>query len=185
MDDNKLELGTFIMDIFKRFINSQNEKEWERLGFEGRNKFKPQKATQAKLAEILEEKKTNLSAYLSGNIKIPMEMIFDIAEKLEVTSKDFLELAKLFAMQDPAYCIESDSNSKDIPVIDKINQSFAESVTAKLLFEFYKKRAPAFMKKRWRTNNLYKMNRLHEKYNTFYTVNNSSNSEIAEILFDK
>ena len=182
--DKKSELGNFIMAIFKNFIESQNEKECKGKDYKAIKAFKPQKATQAKLAEILENNTSNISAYLNGEIKIPMSLILDIAEKLDVTSEDFFELAKLFAMQDIEFIV-SDYSSKDMPIITKINQSFIESVTARLLFEFYKTKAPTFMEKRWDTAYFGRMNRLHEKYNkTFYIVNSTPNLEIAKIIFD-
>lgn len=182
--DKKSELGMFIMNLFKRFIDSQNRNECEGKDYKEIKKFKPQKPTQAKLAEILNNNTSNISAYLNGEIKIPMPLILDIAEKLDVTSEDFLKIAKLFAMQDTD-STESVSTLKNEAIIDKINLSFSEAVTAKLLYEFYRTKAPSFIKKRWRGEDFYRMNRLHEKYNTFYIVNSISNSEIAKLLFDK
>lgn len=181
--DKKSELGKFIMAIFEKFIESQNDKQCKGKDYKEIKKFKPQKATQAKLAEILNNNTSNISAYLNGEIKIQMEMIFNIAEKLEVTSEDFLKLAKLFAMQETSFLIESDS--KDMPAINKINQSFIDSITAKLLFEFYKTKTPSYLKKRWGTDSLYKIESLHDEFNSpYYFINNKSNIKIAKLLFD-
>lgn len=180
--DKYCTLGQQILKVFAKYVDAQNQEASKNIDYKDFKKFKELKPTQKYLAEIIGCKTTNLSAYLKGNIKIPKPLILDITEKLHLRSKDFLELAKLFALQKNELIEtipeEEYPNAKDI--ISNINNSLILAITANLLFEIVKQKNSISIQTRMhqygKFGNLREL--LTENFN-LYTI-----SEIAKILLD-
>lgn len=139
--DGYCEIGNCIMELLTEYVGRKNEETFKNLNYatmKSLGKLPGIKANQAELAKLLGKPKSTLSSIIKGETYVSKDLVLELTDKLELESRNFLRLAKLFAVQGnilPLGLIPEHQN-KDIVVISKaINDSFVYSVIARLLFE--------------------------------------------------
>lgn len=151
---NRSEIGEFIMQKFSDLIEEKNKKLYNEFGYENRKVFKPQKATQAKLIELLEgslEKeihKTTFSSYINGASTLPLEMVLAISDTLNLKAEDFLKFIDLYVEQD------TELSRMLLPVEDndlamnkcakEVNQTIKSAFALKLLYKKFEEQFPDY-----------------------------------------
>ena len=151
---NRREIGEFIMQKFSDFIEEENKKLFDKFGYENRKVFKPQKATQAKLIQLLEGSlgkeihKTTFSSYINGASPLPLEMVLAISDTLNLKAEDFLKFIDLYAEQD------TELSRLLLPVEDndltmnkcakEVNQTIKRAFALKLLYEKFEEQFPDY-----------------------------------------
>ena len=151
---NRSEIGEFIMQKFSDLIEEKNKKLYNEFGYENRKVFKPQKATQAKLIELLEgslEKeihKTTFSSYINGASTLPLEMVLAISDTLNLKAEDFLKFIDLYVEQD------TDLSRLLLPVEEndlamnkcakEVNQTIKSAFALKLLYKKFEEQFPDY-----------------------------------------
>ena len=151
---NRSEIGEFIMQKFYDFIEEENKKFFAEFGYEKRNAFKPKKATQAKLIELLEgslEKeihKTTFSSYINGASPLPLEMVLAISDTLNLKAEDFLKFIDLYAEQDTGLSrllLPVEENDLAMNKCAKeVNQTIKSAFALKLLYEKFERQFPDY-----------------------------------------
>ena len=151
---NRSEIGEFIMQKFSDLIEEKNKKLYNEFGYENRKVFKPQKATQAKLIQLLEGSlgkeihKTTFSSYINGASPLPLEMVLAISDTLNLKAKDFLKFIDLYVEQD------TELSRLLLPVEDndlamnkcakEVNQTIKSAFALKLLYEKFERQFPDY-----------------------------------------
>jgi len=151
---NRSEIGEFIMQKFYDFIEEENKKFFAELGYEKHNAFKPKKATQAKLIELLEENlekeihKTTFSSYINGVSPLPLEMVLAISDTLNLKVEDFLKFIDLYVEQDTELSrlllpIEENDLAMN-KCAKEVNQTIKRAFALKLLYEKFEEQFPDY-----------------------------------------
>lgn len=151
---NRREIGEFIMQKFSDFIEEENKKLFDKFGYENRKVFKPQKATQAKLIQLLEESlgkeihKTTFSSYINGASPLPLEMVLAISDTLNLKAEDFLKFIDLYAEQDTELSrllLPVEENDLAMNKCAKeVNQTIKSAFALKLLYEKFEEQFPDY-----------------------------------------
>ena len=151
---NRREIGEFIMQKFSDFIEEENKKLFDKFGYENRKVFKPQKATQAKLIQLLEGSlgkeihKTTFSSYINGASPLPLEMVLAISDTLNLKAEDFLKFIDLYAEQDTELSrllLPVEENDLAMNKCAKeVNQTIKRAFALKLLYEKFEEQFPDY-----------------------------------------
>ena len=151
---NRSEIGEFIMQKFYDFIEEENKKFFAEFGYEKRNAFKPKKATQAKLIELLDENlekeihKTTFSSYINGASPLPLEMVLAISDTLNLKAEDFLKFIDLYVEQDTELSrllLPVEENDLAMNKCAKeVNQTIKRAFALKLLYEKFEEQFPDY-----------------------------------------
>ena len=153
-EQNRREIGEFIMQKFSDFIEEENKKLFDKFGYENRKVFKPQKATQAKLIQLLEGSlgkeihKTTFSSYINGASPLPLEMVLAISDTLNLKAEDFLKFIDLYAEQDTELSrllLPVEENDLAMNKCAKeVNQTIKRAFALKLLYEKFEEQFPDY-----------------------------------------
>lgn len=151
---NRREIGEFIMQKFSDFVEEENKKLFDKFSYENRKVFKPQKATQAKLIQLLEGSlgkeihKTTFSSYINGASPLPLEMVLAISDTLNLKAEDFLKFIDLYVEQD------TELSRMLLPVEDndlamnkcakEVNQTIKSAFALKLLYKKFEEQFPDY-----------------------------------------
>lgn len=151
---SRSEIGEFIMQKFSNFIEEENKKIFAEFGYEKRNAFKPKKATQAKLIELLEGSlgkeihKTTFSSYINGASTLPLEMVLAISDTLNLKAEDFLKFIDLYVEQDTGLSrllLPVEENDLAMNKCAKeVNQTIKRAFALKLLYEKFEEQFPDY-----------------------------------------
>lgn len=151
---NRREIGEFIMQKFSDFIEEENKELFDKFGYENRKVFKPQKATQAKLIQLLEGSlgkeihKTTFSSYINGASPLPLEMVLAISDTLNLKAEDFLKFIDLYAEQDTELSrllLPVEENDLAMNKCAKeVNQTIKRAFALKLLYEKFEEQFPDY-----------------------------------------
>ena len=151
---NRREIGEFIMQKFSDFIEAENKKLFDKFGYKNRKVFKPQKATQAKLIQLLEGSlgkeihKTTFSSYINGASTLPLEMVLAISDTLNLKAEDFLKFIDLYAEQDTELSrllLPVEENDLAMNKCAKeVNQTIKRAFALKLLYEKFEEQFPDY-----------------------------------------
>lgn len=175
-EQSRSEIGEFIMQKFSDFIKEENKKLFDELGYEKHNAFKPQKATQAKLIELLEENlekeihKTTFSSYINGVSPLPLEIVLAISDTLNLKVEDFLKFIDLYVEQDTELSrlllpIEENDLAMN-KCAKKVNQIIKSAFALKLLYEKFEEQFPDYK---------------NDKIIEHYTIPNEIRASISKI----
>lgn len=151
---SRSKIGEFIMQKFSNFIEEENKKLFAEFGYENRKVFKPQKATQAKLIQLLEGSlgkeihKTTFSSYINGASPLPLEMVLAISDTLNLKAEDFLKFIDLYAEQDTELSrllLPVEENDLAMNKCAKeVNQTIKRAFALKLLYEKFEEQFPDY-----------------------------------------
>ena len=151
---NRREIGEFIMQKFSDFIEAENKKLFDKFGYKNCKVFKPQKATQAKLIQLLEGSlgkeihKTTFSSYINGASPLPLEMVLAISDTLNLKAEDLLKFIDLYAEQDTELSrllLPVEENDLAMNKCAKeVNQTIKRAFALKLLYEKFEEQFPDY-----------------------------------------